>query len=83
MRTKTLINILKWTLEPNKMMANKYPKAAKRRRIIKKWKNRFGPDPDWKDMFFEPNPYLSLLSKEGTTRSVYPIPIIAEGMDEP
>lgn len=31
------------TYDPIKYMIRRYPRAAKKRRIIKKWKRRFGP----------------------------------------
>jgi len=42
-------------------MAQRYPKAAKKRRVRKKWLNRFGMDIE--DMVYLPSPLLAMLPK--------------------
>lgn len=71
---------------PNALMAKLYPKAAKKRRIRNKWRNRFGYDFNMKDMVQEMvgqrNPFLETLLKEPFSEGkYYPVPII-KGDDE-
>jgi hypothetical protein len=42
--SKQLEELFKRHYTGYRYMTQKYPKAAKKRRIIKKWKKRFGPD---------------------------------------
>ena len=55
-----------------------YPKAAKKKRIVKKWIKRFG-DPFIWETVLDINPFLSLLPKDESYEGKYlPLPIIRE-----
>ncbi len=65
-------NILAQIYMPVEYLKAKYPKAAKRKRILKKWNNRFGNDLE----IYDRNPFLELLSKEAPSTGVYyPVPV--------
>ena len=53
--------LFKRMYSPNRYMAQRYPKAAKKRRVRKKWLNRFGMDIE--DMVYLPSPLLAMLPK--------------------
>lgn len=47
---------------PVRYHLKRYPKAGKKRRILKKWVNRFGEDS--LTIFLKDNPFLKMLPKE-------------------
>lgn len=58
-------------------MAKLYPKAAKKRRVRNKWRNRFGADVNMKELVTERNPFLeTLLNEPFGEGKFYPVPII-------
>lgn len=50
------LNILRQLYSSMSYMKKRYPKAAKKRRILNKWRNRFGEDFKMEDFIFKQNP---------------------------
>jgi hypothetical protein len=55
---KGMARILYELYNTNECYKRWYPKAAKKKRILKKWLNRFGPDANVKDMVYSNNPFM-------------------------
>lgn len=60
---------------PIKHMRKKYPKAAKRRRIIKKWLNRFGPDVDFEKLINTPSPMFEIMKQDNFSGAYIAVPL--------
>lgn len=78
MKISTLSKLLYAAYHPNQFMARRFPKAAKRARIRKKWRNRIGCDDiDISSMFYDANVWWKMLPKEtGLTGGDYVFPVI-------
>lgn len=71
------VRILRQLYQPVAYYKKRYPKAAKKRRIIKKWENRFGKDFLVTDLIYKENPLLKLLEKQDLFQGSYiPVPFV-------
>ncbi len=50
--------------EPVAYMKRRYPKASKKKRVLKKWINRFGPDFCFNPILAGKNPFLELIDED-------------------
>jgi hypothetical protein len=64
---------------PIKYLTKRRPKAAKKRRIMKKWLNRFWPDFDMSKYEMRDNPFLKMLDGDHGryVGAIVPIPYTA------
>ena len=69
-----LAKLFKRQYLPITYMKKKHPKAAKKRRIIKKWISRFGSEVDFNKMIMCENALMCKIPKDTWTGSSYHIP---------
>lgn len=73
----TMDRMLKLYIDPGYMMPKKYPKAAKKRRIRNKWRNRFGTPMSeiYQDLMLTDNSLFKMIREEdGLVSGPYHIP---------
>lgn len=76
-KTNNLIQRLKDLYSPIHALIRKYPKAAKKHRVMKKWLKRHGEaECAWADLTYSENPLLRRLDKEDHLGVYYPIPVV-------
>lgn len=81
MKTSKYLKALRSVYSPISEMKKRYPKAAKKTRIITKWTNRFGPDVDLSTIVYKENFLLKLLPYQ-EWGGYFPVPIVLGEDDE-
>lgn len=81
MKIKSLSKALDELMNPNKYMRLRHPKAAKRRRIVKKWRNRFGADQSeiFSALYYSKNSFLERIPRENFIGGKLPVPLGLNG----
>jgi len=69
-----LSRLFKRQYQPIAYMKRKHPKAARKRRVIKKWVSRFGAEIDFGKMATTENALMLKIPKDTWTGSSYHIP---------
>jgi hypothetical protein len=67
---------LKWTYDGYNMARKRWPKAAKKSRVRKKWIKRYGSPDVLKNMVYATNPFLSLTPKGESLSGYFCQPIV-------
>jgi hypothetical protein len=72
-----MVNVLKQIYSPISYMKARYPKAAKKRRILNKWRNKYGEQLDWKKYeSLDPlDPIFERVYANEVNGKYYPVPI--------
>ncbi len=75
MHERNMVKTLRAHYEPNKFMARRFRKAAKKRRVRKKWLARFGPDTDWRNEFWRAESFMDFVPGHDFDGGSYQIPV--------